>query len=217
MSTDHIPELPSAESAPNLGDMRRIGTPAEQIAWLDTAWTMLEPYDGFDESRLLPSGIVPATRLSNEWLGRHGWKVVLVEQHDLAWSDPFVAPLAKELQRRGIESLVGVPADPDDGQRLHRYAVWEVPSNEDGIERFSAAHYDICHMLIPRDLSFAIHADHLGIAAYAGPRDFLLAALPPEVFTPEGWEKLLRGMDTLDEGVFGHTLRHYGPFLFQDR
>ncbi len=204
---DPMHEPPTAEPRPGcflepLGPMLRAGTPAQQIALQDRAWTMLELYE-------TPAGR-EGTRLSNARLGMHGWRVQIVD-HYLMWKEEWVAPLVAASRRRGHDFLLGTVVQPG---LLRVSAVWRVAADPDPTSRFFEAHYAGFHMLFPEDLSFAIHANEGDYAIYAGPEDFLREALPPEAIGAAATADVVEGIEEEHgEGAIDGILAHYAPFM----
>ncbi|SFK90678.1 hypothetical protein SAMN02745775_11089 [Falsiroseomonas stagni DSM 19981] len=202
-----MPAIPTADPRPGcflqpLGPMPRAGTPAQQIALQDRAWTMLELYE-------TPSGR-PGTRLSNAWLGAQGWRVQMVDHFSL-WKEEFVAPLNAAARRRGHEFLLGTVVQPG---VLRVSAVWHVATDPDPTSRFFEAHEAGFHMLFPEDLSFAIHANDGDYAVYAGPEEFIRAALPPEAIGAAATADVVEGIEEEHgEGAIDGILAHYAPFM----
>ncbi len=185
-----------------LGPMPRAGTPEQQIALQNGAWTMLELYE-------TPAGR-QGTRLSNAWLGQKAWRVQIVGHYHM-WEEKWVAPLVAATRRRGHDFLLGTTVQPG---FLRVSAVWRVSADPDPTSRFFEAHYAGFHMLFPEDLSFAIHANEGDYAVYAGPEDFIRAALPPEAIGAAATADVVEGIEEEHgEGAIDGILAHYAPFM----
>jgi len=201
--SDPTEEPRSGVVLPSLGDMKRAGSPAEQIAAQGRAWEMLEPY-------ATPSGLV-RSRLSNEWLGEKNWSIQFVPQYLMGWDADWVEPLAAVAIRRGHPFLLGTVVQPGD---LRPSAVWRVPADPDGIGRFFEAHYALFHMIFAADRSFAVHANDGDFAVYAGPEDFVREALPPEAIGPEATAAVQAAVEQEHgKGCMDGILAHYRPFM----
>jgi hypothetical protein len=202
MAENQIPEPRSGVVLPSLGDMRRAGSPAEQIAAQDRAWEMLETY-------ATPSGLI-RTRISNEWLGEKDWRVQLVPQY-VMWDAEWVEPLAATAILCGHLFLLGTVVQPGD---LRPSAVWHVPADGDGIGRFFEAHYALFHMLFAADRSFAVHANDGDFAVYAGPEDFIREALHPDAIGPAATKAVKAAVEEEHgKGCMDGILAHYEPFM----
>ncbi|NGM22717.1 hypothetical protein G3576_22080 [Roseomonas stagni] len=71
-------------------------------------------------------------------------------------------------------------------------------------------------MLFPEDLSFAIHANDGDYAVYAGPEDFIRAALPPEAIGAAATANVVEGIEEEHgEGAIDGILAHYAPFMLE--
>ncbi|WP_439553225.1 hypothetical protein [Falsiroseomonas sp.] len=202
MANSDATEPSPAGIVETLGQMPRAGTPGQQIALYDLAWTTLETF-------IAPNGVA-GTRLSNAWLGSHGWRVQMVD-HYLMWKEDWVARLVEAARLRGHAFLLGTSVHPMvEGPS----AVWRVATDPDPTSRFFEAHYCGFHMLFPADLSFAIHANEGDYAVYAGPEDFLRHALPPEAIGAAATADVVEGIEEEHgEGAIDGILAHYAPFM----
>lgn len=156
-------DLPSPSDGELLAHMRHVPGRAAQLALRERAREMVEQH-------ATRSGL-PGTRLSNEWLGSHNWRVQLLRQRVLASAETDVLAfthLVAALKRRGVPVVFGMdayvtgPAKPT--------AVWEVPLDTDSISRFFEAHRFSFQILFPEDRSFAIHGTEDVFAVFARAR-----------------------------------------------
>ncbi len=200
---DHTAPEPRAGGAPEtLGPMPRAGSPSEQITLQDRAWTMLEVFETAAGRK--------GTRLSNAWLGEKGWRVQLVEQASM-WKEEWVEPFTRAARLGGYRHLFGTYVETGD---FRVSAVWRVATDPDPTSRFFEAHYTGFHMLFPADLSFAIHANEGDYAVYAGPEEFIRAALPPEAIGAAATADVVEGIEEEHgEGAIDGILAHYAPFM----
>ncbi len=205
MPSDMIPEPRIAMAWPHWGrDIPRAGTPQEQIAWQDRAWTMLEAF------AVIP--VIIRTRLSNEWLGERGWRAQIVGHYRVRDEDWDVT-LAAAAQRRGHQTLLGTVVGPGE---LRASAVCRLPTDADALSRFFGAHYIFYHVLFPEDLSFAVHANDGDFAVYAGPEAFLRDALPPEAIGAAATAYEVEGVEQEHgAGCMDSILAHYRPFMLE--
>jgi hypothetical protein len=184
-------DLPSSGYTPTIADIPRAGSVAEQVAFHDSAWRMVETYT-------CPSGY-PGTRVSNAWLGEHGWVVQLLPFFELAWGNRFHLPdgstacdrLARLAQQHAAGGILGTMLAP--GTRPS--AVYRMPLDADSIERFFEAHRHCCHMAFPPDFFFAVHANDGDFCTYAGPEAFIREALPAERIGPAATAKVIADVE----------------------
>lgn len=192
----------SAMIFPTRHDMPRAGTPTEQIALQNQAWTVLEKY--------VTTNGRNRTRLSNNWLGDKGWRVQLVGHHDIR-KEEGVDRLAAAASTRGHRTLLGTVVQPGD---VRVSAVWQIPSTAEPIAYFFGSHYPFFHMLFARDLSFAVHANDGDFAVFAGPTDWLREALPAKALGPEATAWVKSGVEEEHgEGCMAGIIKHYEPFM----
>ena len=202
MKEEMIPELPSMSVFPDPADgITRAGTPAEQVAAQDRAWTILETY-------ATPSGL-PGAWLANGWLGDNGLRVQLL--HHAHTLDGQMKPFADALRRWGIDSLLGTNVSPDAPRPS---AVWRIPAEAGAIGTFMFDHYAGFHILFPGDLSFALLANDGDYVAFAAPESLLREALPPESIGNKATTALVAELERVYQpGAIDRVLAHYEPFM----
>jgi hypothetical protein len=186
----------------------RAGSPAEQAAFQDQAWSMLATYT-------TPARTIGA-RLSNEWLGSRDWRVQLIPLSDLR--HPAYPDILEHLQiwlaAHGVQNVLGTSLDPDVPRPT---AVFRIPADEPNLRVFFYAHYTGFHALFAEDLSFAVVANEGDFAAVAGPEGFVRNALPPEFVGPEATAHLKAELENeIEPGWFDGILTHYAPFMLDD-
>jgi hypothetical protein len=188
---------------PSLADTPRAGTPERQIALQNSAWEMLETF--------VPAEGITGTRLSNQWLGRHGWRVQIVPQWVLGRYHDWVVPLVAHGKRNPADVLLGTVVETG---ALRVSAVWQPPFDPDHVRRFFEAHYCVYHILFPESRAFAVHADDNNLAVYAGPEDFLREVLPPEAIGAAATAEVVEEIEEEHgEGAIDGILAHYAPFM----
>lgn len=209
MSEDQDDGLPSdCDDDEVMASMRHVPGRDAQLALRAEARDMLEVFTS-------PYG-TSSTRLSNEWLGTHGWRVQLLRQRALASPETLEIfdPLVAILRRRGVPALLGTSVGVESFETPT--AVWRVTLDSDSISRFFFAHRFGFHLLFPEDRSFAIHGWEDVYAAFAGPEGFLHEALRPELQGATVTADLKRYMEhDFGEGAFDPSLAHYDPFLLE--
>lgn len=198
-------EFPPAYAArwEALADMERAGGVSTQIALNDLAWEMVEEF--------ARPGAYPEIRLSNAWLGDHGWKVQLVPQWRLADNAEDCEALAAAAVARGKTMLLGTTVGMQDTRPA---AVWRVPTEANFISLFFHGTYNTFQILYPEDCSFAVLGNEGDYAYLAGPEDFLRDALPAE-WLGAGVARDVK--ETIEReyhapGAFDHIAAHYAPF-----
>lgn len=204
---EQIGELPSGAVLPSMGGLSRAGSSGEQAALQDRAWTMLEMFK--------TNGGEARTRLSNDWLGSHDWRVQITSHYKLA--SPEIADfrrLTNVIRTSGETGLLGTVVEPGE---LRHSAVWYLPIDGDAIGRFFEAHYARFHMLYPPDLRFAIHANDGDYAFLAGPKAFVRAALEAGDIGPAATSRVVAAIeDEHGSGCMDSILEHYAPFMMDD-
>jgi hypothetical protein len=204
MTSNPQSDLPGFTYTPALDEVPRAGTVAEQIAWQDRAWEMVEVYKA-------PSGYNGA-RLSNAWLGAHDWRVQLYTFSALCWRPGTMSSFVSAAIRAGHSALYGTRVSP--GARPT--AVWRIPAEEDAVERFFEAHYHTFSVLFPADRSFAVQGNDGDFAVFAGSEAFLREALPPEAIGHSFTAEVVDGVEAeYGEGCMEGILAHYAPFMLE--
>jgi len=183
---------------------QRAGAPLQQRDLRDLAWTMLEPYT-------LPSGII-ASRLSNEWLGAHNWRVQFIEASPLTKSDDrFLQPLVAALMHTQNRSLLGTAVVMGDAKIS---AVWRLPVESRVLGLYFNAHQINRSLLYSKALDFTVYAFERIYAVYAGPEDFVRAALPYSAVGAAATHWVREGVEEEHgPGCMDSILEHYAPFM----
>jgi len=205
MASTAIQGPPSTAVYPSLDAMPRAGSATQQIALHDSAWEMVETYHA-------PSGH-KGTRLSNEWLGTHDWRVQLFYFRDLAWEAGTVRGLVAASRRRGHRFLFGTAVSPV----ARPTAVWQLPIEEDAIERFFEPHHSTFTVLFPADRSFAVHGNDGDFSTFAGPERFIREALPESAIGRAATAAVRAEVEKEHgKGCMKDVLIHYEPFMLDN-
>ncbi len=150
-------------------EFRRAGSREQQVKLLNEACEMLEAFR-------TPGGL-PGSRFSNEWLGHNGWKVQMVPSIGYKLpGEELLGPLLPALLGLGVSKLFGASLYPT----LPKLSpVWELDWTEDQLDYFFNIHRFGYHIVWDEKLRFAIHGNDGYYDVYAGPEEFVRAALPP--------------------------------------
>lgn len=197
--------------------IRPAGTEAEQRRLSLLAWEAMEVWG--------PPGKEVWTRLSADWLAGHRWQVGLG-----GYVIPHNAPsIEQAIRARGHQSILATQVD---GRLLDPSAVWRLPVDVADMDHVRQHHFGAAVLFFTEERDFLIFCDGDESTAYAGPRDFVQAAmrswLEPDPNEPDlprlpslqsVTEDVLKGMREVLGGSEGGRFqaaefeRHYRPFL----
>ena len=184
-----------------MNEVPRAGASAEQVALQDAGWEMLEAHK--------PSRARLTNRLSNAWLGEHGWRAQVVPHYPLE-REEWLTPLLEAVRAAGHDTLLATDVSPGISRPS---AVWRLPLDERLMANAIQAHSLGVFLLFPEDRSFAILCDDVDTATYAGPEAFLRQALPDAV-GPAMTEEVKAGLEReYGPGAADDILAWYEPFM----
>jgi len=185
-------------------DFKRAGLRDRQVKLLSEAVEMLEAFRTPSDQ--------DGSRLSNDWLGRHGWKVQMVPSIGYKLPDEeLLGPLLPALRGYGISTLLGASLYPV----LPKLSpVWELDWNEEKLDYFFDIHRTGYHMLWDEKRRFAIHGNDGDYDVYAGPEDLIRAALPSFLLGAAATLENKLGIEQEHgPGCMDGILEHYAPFM----
>jgi len=197
-------KLPSYSMLDLEGYLQPAGTPAQQIAMKNLAWTMLETY------RTPDGGL--GSRLSNEWLGEQKWYVQIIPHHQIMYEDsPWLLPLCLTLQEMRVFDILGTYVSPPAEDKS---TVWQLKIDREQIGTFFNNYRMGFHLLYCQARRFAIHGNDGDYAVYAGSEKFIRAALPPIAVGSVATAKVIAGIEEEHgPGCMDGILEHYAPFM----
>lgn len=185
-------------------EFTRAGSRERQIELLRQAQEMIEVFR-------TPGGLA-GSRLSNEWLGRHGWKVQMVPSIGLKLPDEeLLQPLLPALRRVGATTLLGATCN---APLKPLSPVWQLRWSEAELDYFFNIHRTDYHMIWCEDRGFAIHGNDGDYDVYAGPEDLIRAALPSFLVGAAATLENQLGIEQEHgPGCIDGILEHYAPFM----
>jgi hypothetical protein len=204
-------ELPSPEDYFRCNgldaEFKRAGSRERQVDLLAQACEMLEIFR-------TPGSLI-GSRLSNDWLGRHGWKVQIVP--NIGYKQPgeeLLQPLLPALRAVGVLKLLGASLYPS----LPKLSpVWQFDGEEEEIDYFFHMHRSGFHVVWCEDRRFAIHGDPGNYDVYAGPEDLVRATLPPFLIGAAATRKNAEEIEwEHGPGCMDAILEHYAPFMLDN-
>jgi hypothetical protein len=170
-----------------------------QTALNDDAWEMMDSAIGGIGNEV--------TRLSADWLTRHGWRVVILPD-DIGEEEE--EHLCTAIRRHGNANLVVVVVSPGEPRPS---AVFRFPAASLGFRNAIAAATWQFLAIFPEDRSMAIHVHMDGFIAVAGPPDFLRDAVDLPT-ARAGREEVIEIAQSSGHGAWlPPELAHYAPFL----
>ena len=200
---------PEAYFRSNLIDeyYKRAGLRDRQIALRKGANEMLEEFR-------TPGGLA-GSRLSNEWLGQHGWKIQMVPIIGLKLpEEELLGPLLPALGEFGVSEIIGGTFNAPLGEIS---PVWILEWAEENLDTFLNLHRTDYHMVWSEDRRFAIHGNDGDFDVYAGPEYLIRAALPPFLIGAAATRKNAEEIEwEHGPGSMDAVLEHYAPFMLDD-
>ncbi|MBC9208416.1 hypothetical protein IBL26_16335 [Roseomonas aerophila] len=193
------------------------GTEDEQRRLSLIAWEAMEVWG--------PPGREAWTRISSKWLAENRWRVGL---------GGYVIPhnalsIEQAIRARGHRSILATQVD---GRLLRPSAVWRLPVDLADMDHVRQNHFGAAVLFFTEERDFLIHCDGDESTAYAGPPDFVNAAmqswLGPDPEKPDllpapsiqaATENMLETMRETLSGSEGGQFqaaefeRHHRPFL----